>query len=82
MTLRSYCEQMGLRLVCDIAPAGFRCSIKDYRLDDSCGKPEIAADGATPEEARERLARFISGRLIRNAIRETYLLWVPTGLTP
>jgi hypothetical protein len=73
---------MGLRLVCDIAPAGFRCSIKEYRLDDSCGKPVVAADGATLEEAREHLVRLISGRIIRSTVRETYLLWVPSNLAP
>jgi hypothetical protein len=78
MTLRHYCEQMGLRLVCDLTTdGGFRCSIKDVRLDDSCGKAEAAAEGPSNRAAQRALAQFISGRLLRSTIRETTLYWVP-----
>jgi hypothetical protein len=80
MDLRTYAQEMGLRIVCELTSTGFRCRIMDVRLDDSCGKPEVAADGATEEKAYRALVHLITGRTLRSTLRSTTLYWVPPYL--
>jgi hypothetical protein len=77
MTLREYAEQMGMRVVCEIATDGFRCSLAGLRIADSCGHPSVCAEGENLEEAHAALAAFISGRILQDSVRATALYWVP-----
>lgn len=77
MTIRHYAQEMGLRLVYDVTLDGFRCTVADMRLADSCGKPTASADGQTLEEAQAALAKFISRRILQDTARPTALYWVP-----
>lgn len=87
MTLRSYCEQMGLRLerATDRGRADMRTTvvrIPGWEVIQGDGSvAPIEARGATCADAAAELVRLIGGRILRNTLRPTTLYWVP-DLTP
>jgi hypothetical protein len=75
MTLRGYCEQMGLCLKYKRVNGGWACAIQGFLVDEE--RIPSSASGPTKRAARNALVSLIAGHIIRSVIRETYLLWVP-----
>lgn len=90
MTLRHYCEQMGLHLERWTVPKASDLRGKHVRISDFGllidGRPVPAeANGATRKDAEAALIGLIAGRILRSTVRPTTLYWVPkleAGLCP
>ncbi len=81
MTIRKYVEEMGLRLVRECLGETCSCAIPDVVLAGGLAV-RVQATGATARDAEATLAQLISGKTLRDTVRETGLYWVPQLVVP
>lgn len=82
MTLRSYCEQVGMKLERWTVPGapdlrGEHVRIADFEVLTDGGPVPAEARGPTRADADAELLRLIVGRILRQISRPTTLYWVP-----
>ncbi len=80
MTLRGYCEQMGLGLEYRRANGGWACAVAGFLLHEE--RVPAEAVGHARSDARKALARLIAGHTLQCIARPTTLFWVPDSLDP
>lgn len=80
MTLRGYCEQMGLALSFRRSNGGWACEITGWVLREE--RIPASALGKTRKKAYQALAELIAGHVLQQIDRPTTLYWVPPALAP
>ena len=80
MTLRFYCEQMGLALQYRRANSGWASELIGCIIESE--HVPASAHAASKRESRAALAKLIAGQILQEAARPTTRYWVPENLTP
>jgi len=80
MTLRSYCEQMGLTLQYRRANSGWACELVGWIIESE--RVPASAHAASRRESRAALAKLIAGQILQETVRPTTRYVVPESLAP
>ena len=80
MTLRFYCEQMGLSILYRRSNGGWACEFPGFVLRDE--RVRASAVGPTKKAARIALAALIAGHVLQEVARPSTLHWAPSELSP
>lgn len=80
MTLRWYCEQMGLQMQYRRVNGDIACELAGIILEGE--RIPASGIGPTKKAARAALAAVIAGHILQETVRPTTLYWVPAVLDP
>jgi hypothetical protein len=80
MTLRFYCEQMGLVLRYRRANSDWACEIVDCIVESE--RIPASAHAVSKQESRIALVKLIAGQILQEVVRPTTRYWVPENLMP